>query len=230
MMQDEERTSNSSLSSKSGEDMEGPKIYLFPHRLWRHRNIIFVLVAFTLFIALCSERFAVFKDDAPASRSFALLVLLIILWTTHAIPIYATSLLIPFLAVPLHLLVKSSALDETDARMNVDLGEATLVPAPVAARMIFRSMFVPIVPVLLAGFAMAAAVRKHALLLSNRYANAFLMGKEHLSLLLLLVMLLLLWVSVAMPNEAIAMLIFSLLQPLIHELTAEDALPSAGHC
>ena len=86
-------------------------------------------------------------------------------------------------------------------------------------------MFVPIVPVLLAGFAMAAAVRKHAPLLSNRYAAIFIFGREHLCLLLLLVMLLLLWVSIAMPNEAIAMLVFSLLQPLLQELTAEDALP-----
>lgn len=224
-MQDAKGSSTSSLSSESIDGTGKLRIYLFPYRLWRHRNILLILLAALVFVALCSEKFAVFEDDAPASRSFALLALLIILWTTHALPIYVTSLLIPFLAVPLHVLVKSSALDDSDARMNVDLGEATLVPAPVAAKMIFRSMFVPIVPVLLAGFAMAAAVKKHAPLLSNRYAAAFVVGKEHLCSLLLLVMFLLLWVSIAMPNEAIAMLIFSLLQPLIHELTAEDALP-----
>src|ERR1700738_2831950 len=202
-MQYEEKQSTQSFSTESIDGTGIPKIYLFPHHLWKHRNILFILLATLVFIALCSERFAVFEDDAPASRSFALLILLIILWTTHALPVFVTSLLIPFLAVPLHVLVKSSALDESDARMNVDLGEGTLIAAPVAAKMIFGSMFVPIVPVLLAGFAMAAAVKKHTPLLSNRYAAIFVIGKRHVCSLLLVVMFLLLWVSVAMPNEAI---------------------------
>ena len=133
-MQNLKRSSTSSLSSDSTDAPKRPKIYLLPHRLWRHRNILLILIAFLVFIVLCTKRFEVFRDDAPASKSFALLALLVILWTTHALPIYVTSLLIPFLAVPLHVLVKSYALDDTDARMNVDLGDATLVPAPIAAK------------------------------------------------------------------------------------------------
>lgn len=68
-------------------------------------------------------------EDPPKQHCLALLAVVSILWCTEALPLYVTSMLVPFLAVVLRVMVDSSG--KTPVRKS----------APEAADAIMKSMF-----------------------------------------------------------------------------------------
>lgn len=201
------------------DDSARPKaIYLWPHRFWRHRSLISFLILLVVLI-LQLTRYPPLKSvrsDDPANRALALIIFLVGLWTTHALPVYVVSLLTPLLAVPLGVIVsEDTALDGIEKGM---------LSASDSASVIFSAMFVPIVPVLLAGFAMAAALRKHTRWLAQHWSHYTVSAASRFHVVLLVLMFILLWSSVAMPNEAIAMIAHSLAVPLMEELERQGRL------
>lgn len=203
------------------DDSARPKaIYLWPHRFWRHRSLIFFLALLAVLI-LQLTRYPPLKhvrSDDPANRALALIIFLVGLWTTHALPVYVVSLMAPLLAVPLGVIISEEAVGD-----GIEKG---MLSASDAAGVIFSAMFVPIVPVLLAGFAMAAALRKHTRWLAQHWSHYTVSAASRFHTVLLLLMLILLWSSVAMPNEAIAMIAHSLAVPLMEELERQGRLPA----
>ncbi|KAH0563289.1 hypothetical protein GP486_002144 [Trichoglossum hirsutum] len=87
--------------------------------------------------------------ESPEQRNcLAMLVFISLLWATEAIPLFVTSLLIPFLVVTLRV-VRS----EDKPHRRLDSKEA--------AKFIFGAMWTPVIMLLLGGFAIAAALSKY---------------------------------------------------------------------
>ena len=89
-------------------------------------------------------------EDPPKQNCLALLAGVSILWCTEALPLYVTSMLVPFLAVLLRVMVDSSG--KTPQRMS----------APDAADAILKSMFSQV-----GARALQAAKRARSAALSN---------------------------------------------------------------
>ncbi|CAG8433097.1 7768_t:CDS:2, partial [Ambispora gerdemannii] len=101
-------------------------------------------------LATCIGIFAVLLEarifkPVEVRNCFALLVFASLLWATEVIPLFVTSLLIPFLVVCLRVM-----------RLNDKRLEAHE-----ATKEIFAAMFSPVIMLLLGGFAIAAALSKY---------------------------------------------------------------------
>ncbi|KAJ5656866.1 hypothetical protein N7507_008816 [Penicillium longicatenatum] len=104
-----------------------------------------LVLSFAVFGALLSLRI---MDTPEQQNCLAMLVLVSILWSTEAIPLFVTSLLIPFLVVILGIM-------RSDDKPHKRLGpkEATSV--------VFGAMWTPVIMLLLGGFTIAAALSKY---------------------------------------------------------------------
>jgi len=92
--------------------------------------------------------FAPIMESPVEQNCLALVVLVSLLWATEAIPLFVTSLLVPFLVVVLRV-VRSEA--EPHRRLE----------SKAAATYIFGAMWSPVIMLLLGGFTIAAALSKH---------------------------------------------------------------------
>lgn len=103
--------------------------------------LIGILVVFALLLALP------IMDKPEQQNCLALVVLVSLLWATEAIPLFVTSLLVPFLVVVLGV-----ARDEVlDRRLD----------SKHAASYVFSAMWTPVIMLLLGGFTIAAALSKY---------------------------------------------------------------------
>ncbi|ORX93102.1 SPX-domain-containing protein [Basidiobolus meristosporus CBS 931.73] len=137
---------------------------------------------------------------------FALLIFAAIMWATEAIPIYATSLMIPFLIVPLGIL------------RNPDGSE---MPAKAASKAVFQSMFSGTIMMLLGGFALAAALSKYGI--AKAFASHVLSrAGTRPRWVLLAIMLVAVFLSMWISNVATPVLCFSLIDPILRTL-ADDS-------
>ncbi|KAI9315081.1 SPX domain-containing protein [Dichotomocladium elegans] len=133
---------------------------------------------------------------------FALLIFSAILWATEAIPLYATSLLIPFLIVPLKI-------------MRNDDG--TAMPASEAASATFASMFNDTIMMLLGGFALAGALSKYGI--AKAFASRVLSrAGTRPRWVLLANMFVAGFLSMWISNVATPVLCFSLIDPILRTL------------
>ena len=88
----------------------------------------------------------------PEQRNCAALVALVsILWATEAMPLFATAMLVPGLAVVLRVMTDRSDPD----------GPAVRLSPRAAAPLVFHAMMSQVIMLLLGGFAIAAALSKH---------------------------------------------------------------------
>jgi di/tricarboxylate transporter len=94
--------------------------------LSRHRQALLITAALTVFAALLS--YPVFEEPEKAN-CLALLALASLLWCTEAVPLFVTSLLVPFLIVVLRVL------DDTKQEPPVRLTPKQAAPA------VFHAMF-----------------------------------------------------------------------------------------
>ncbi|KAI9023053.1 SPX domain-containing protein [Phycomyces nitens] len=142
---------------------------------------------------------------------FALLIFAAIMWATEAIPLYATSLMIPFLIVPLAIL------------RNAD---GSVMDAKPAAKAVFSSMFSGTIMMLLGGFALAAALSKYGIakaFASHVLSRAGTRPRWVLLANMFVAGFLSMWIS----NVATPVLCFSLINPILR--TLPDGSP-VGPC
>ncbi|KAJ5636676.1 uncharacterized protein N7484_009989 [Penicillium longicatenatum] len=164
-----------------------------------------LVLSFAVFGALLSLRI---MDTPEQQNCLAMLVLVSILWSTEAIPLFVTSLLIPFLVVILGIM-------RSDDKPHKRLGpkEATSV--------VFGAMWTPVIMLLLGGFTIAAALSKYDI--ARRMAMFVLSkagSKPHVVLLtnMFVSMFLSMWIS----NVASPVLCYSIIQPLLRNLPPES--------
>ncbi|OAD77349.1 hypothetical protein PHYBLDRAFT_176930 [Phycomyces blakesleeanus NRRL 1555(-)] len=142
---------------------------------------------------------------------FALLIFAAIMWATEAIPLYATSLMLPFLIVPLAIL------------RNAD---GSVMDAKPAAKAVFSSMFSGTIMMLLGGFALAAALSKYGI--AKAFASHVLSrAGSRPRWVLLANMFVAGFLSMWISNVATPVLCFSLINPILR--TLPDGSP-VGPC
>ncbi|KAL1854637.1 low-affinity phosphate transporter [Paecilomyces lecythidis] len=143
----------------------------------------------------------------------AMLVLVSLLWATEVIPLFVTSLLIPFLVVVLRIMRSESKPHE-----RLEPKAATAV--------VFASMWTPVIMLLLGGFTIAAALSKYDI--ARRMAT-FVLSKAGTTPRTVLVtnmfvsMFLSMWIS----NVASPVLCYSIIQPLLRNLPADSNFSKA---
>lgn len=161
--------------------------------------------SFGLFVALLKiPAFRIF-DDVEEQNCLAIVVLCTCLWVTEVIPLFVTSLLVPFLIVTLRV-----------ARVANKHGIRRLT-APEASRWIFEQMFAPSIALLLGGFTLAAALSKYGIdkVLATRVLR---LAGTRPSIVLLAHMVVACFASMWVSNVAAPVLLFSLVQPILRTL------------
>ncbi|CAG8959713.1 hypothetical protein HYFRA_00001619 [Hymenoscyphus fraxineus] len=143
----------------------------------------------------------------------AMLIFVSLLWATEVIPLFVTSLLIPFLCVVLRV-VRSD--EKPHHRLDPD--EAT--------KYIFKAMWTPVIMLLLGGFTVAAALSKYDI--AKRIA-VFVLSKAGTRprTVLLANMFVAAFASMWISNVAAPVLCFSIIQPMLRNLPADSQMPKA---
>lgn len=139
---------------------------------------------------------------------FALLIFAAVMWATEAIPLYATSLLIPFLIVPLGIM------------RNAD---GSQMAAKAASHAVFQSMFSGTILMLLGGFSIAAALSKYGIakaFASHVLSRAGTRPRWVLLAIMFVAAFLCMWIS----NVATPVLCFSLINPILRTLPDGSAV------
>ncbi|KAG2194422.1 hypothetical protein INT47_003133 [Mucor saturninus] len=133
---------------------------------------------------------------------FALLIFAAIMWATEAMPLYATSCLIPFMIVPLGIL------------RNPD---GSVMAAKAAAKATFASMYTGTIMMLLGGFALAAALSKYGI--AKAFASHVLSRAGTRPMwVLLAIMFVSGFLSMFISNVATPVLCFTLIDPILRTL------------
>ncbi|KAI8374091.1 SPX domain-containing protein [Choanephora cucurbitarum] len=164
------------------------------------RQLMCFLLAVVVFvILLCVDCF----NNKQENYCFALLIFAAIMWATEAIPLYATSCMIPFLIVPLQIMRDTST------------GE--VLTAKAAAKAVFASMFSGTIMMLLGGFALAAALSKYGI--AKAFASHVLSRAGTRPMwVLLAIMFVSGFLSMFISNVATPVLCFSLIDPILRTL------------
>ncbi|KAI9317446.1 SPX domain-containing protein [Dichotomocladium elegans] len=188
-----------------------PTGYRVPHTEFyisrdRIRNGLFFLLSIAALIILLNVNTFNNKQE---NYCFALLIFSAIMWATECVPLYATSLLIPFLIVPLGILRNpdGSQMEASDAASNT-----------------FKSMFSSTVVMLLGGFSLAAALSKYGIakaFASHVLSRAGTRPRWVLLAIMFVAGFLSMWIS----NVATPVLCFSLIDPILR--TLPDGSPVA---
>jgi phosphate transporter len=163
------------------------------------RQIICFAISIIVFIILLTVNCF---DNKQENYCFALLIFSALMWATEAIPLYATSCLIPFLIVPLGILRNS---------------DGTVMAAKDAAKAVFQSMYSGTIMMLLGGFAIAAALSKYGI--AKAFASHVLSRagtRPHW--VLLAIMFVSAFLSMFISNVATPVLCFSLIDPILRTL------------
>ncbi|KAI5291999.1 low-affinity phosphate transporter [Ascosphaera acerosa] len=152
-------------------------------------------------------------EQPEQQNCLAVLVFVCLLWATEVIPLFVTSLLVPFLITIFRVL---RADDASHARL----------PVKQAASAALASMWTPVIMLLLGGFAIAAALSKYDI--ARRMAT-FVLSKAGTRPQTVLItnmfvgMFLSMWIS----NVAAPVLCFSIIQPLLRNLPADSQFSKA---
>jgi phosphate transporter len=160
-------------------------------------NILYFVASGFIFIGLLS---ASIFDNRQENACFALLMFAALLWATEAIPLYATSYMIPFFIVTLKIMRD---------------GDGQELSAKASAKAIFGVMFSGTIVMLLSGFALAAALSKYGI--AKAFATHVLSRagtRPHW--VLLVVMFLAGFLSMFISNVATPVLCFSLIEPILN--------------
>lgn len=173
-------------------------------------NFFTLVLATAIFIALL---FAPMFHSAEQRGCFAILVFASVLWATEVIPLFVTSLMIPFLVVILRVCRED---EKPHARLD----------AKDTAKYIFAAMWTPVIMLLLGGFTIAAALSKYhiAKLMATKVVS--MAGTRPRTVLLtnmFVAMVASMWIS----NVAAPVLCYSLIQPMLRNLPAESNMSKA---
>ncbi|CAD0092561.1 unnamed protein product [Aureobasidium mustum] len=157
--------------------------------------------------------FAPIMESPVEQNCLALVVLVSLLWATEAIPLFVTSLLVPFLVVVLRV-VRSEA--EPHRRLE----------SKAAATFIFSAMWSPVIMLLLGGFTIAAALSKHNI---AKMMATFVLSKAGTKPrnVLITSMFVAMFASMWISNVAAPVLCFSIIQPILRNLPADSDMSKA---
>ncbi|KAI5820590.1 SPX domain-containing protein [Pyronema omphalodes] len=147
------------------------------------------------------------------NNCFAMLVFVSLLWATEVIPLFVTSLLIPFLVVLLRI-------------VRADEKPHERLETKAATKYIFSAMWTPVIMLLLGGFAIAAALSKYGI--AKRMAT-FVLSRAGTRPRTVLVtnMFVAMFASMWISNVAAPVLCFSIIQPLLRNLPANSPFSQA---
>lgn len=171
---------------------------------WLGISTLQLLCAFAIFVLLLKVPGLRFFSRVEEQNCLAMLIFCTILWATEVIPLFVTSLIVPFLVVVLQV---ARTDDIEDRRMS----------STETTKWIFSQMFAPNMALLLGGFTIAAALSKYSIdkLLAQkvlRYAGT------RPALVLLAHMGVACFASMWISNVAAPVLMYSLIQPILRNL------------
>ncbi|KAL8977461.1 MAG: hypothetical protein Q9205_006743 [Flavoplaca limonia] len=168
-----------------------------PH--WLLNSAFFILLAI---IAIFVVLLVVPIMEKPEQQNcLALLVFVSLLWATEVIPLFVTSILVPFLVVVLKI-------------VRSDIEPYQRLDAPAATKYVFASMWTPVIMLLLGGFTIAAALSKYniaKLMATFVLSKAGTKPRTVLLTNMFVAMVASMWIS----NVAAPVLCFSIIQPLL---------------
>ncbi|GAM86279.1 hypothetical protein ANO11243_042910 [Dothideomycetidae sp. 11243] len=143
----------------------------------------------------------------------ALVVFVSLLWATEAIPLFVTSLLVPFLVVVLRVA-------RSDAKPHHRLESKP------AATYVFAAMWTPVIMLLLGGFTIAAALSKYNI---AKMMATFVLSKAGTKprTVLITSMFVAMFASMWISNVAAPVLCFSIIQPILRNLPADSPMTKA---
>ncbi|GFR50479.1 hypothetical protein Agub_g12739 [Astrephomene gubernaculifera] len=144
------------------------------------------------------------EANRPRNNCLALLVFASMLWSLEAVPLFVTSMGLPLLIVCLGVLVEPG-------------GSGQRMTPQQAAPAIFHAMFSQTIMLLLGGFAIAAALSKHAIAKQAAVAILSRVGRKPAHVLLA-AMFTATFASMWISNVAAPVLCFGLIQPILRTL------------
>ncbi|TVY17842.1 putative transporter [Lachnellula arida] len=173
-------------------------------------TLLTLLLIIAIFIALL---YVPIMKHVEQQNCLAMLAFVSLLWATEVIPLFVTSLLIPFLCVVLRV-VRSD--DKPHHRLEA--GPAT--------KYIFAAMWTPVIMLLLGGFTIAAALSKYDI--AKRIAT-FVLSKAGTRPQTVLVtnMFVAAFASMWISNVAAPVLCFSIIQPMLRNLPSDSPMSKA---
>ncbi|KAF4922054.1 putative transporter [Colletotrichum viniferum] len=172
--------------------------------------LLTLLIAFVIFFLLL---FIPIMEKPEQQNCLALIVFVSILWATEAIPLFVTSLMIPFLCVVLTV-VRSE--DKPHRRLD----------SKAATSYIFSAMWTPVIMLLLGGFTLAAALSKCKI---DKRLATFVLSKAGTTPRTVLIanMLVAAFASMLISNVAAPVLCFSIIEPMLRTLPSESNMSKA---
>lgn len=184
----------------------------------RYRCPTFLVSGTFWVLVLCCVVFAVllgvrFMEKEEQQNCLALVVFVSLLWATEAIPLFVTSLLVPFLVVVLRV-------------VRSDAPPHNRLPSKQAAGFIFAAMWTPVIMLLLGGFTIAAALSKYniaKILATTVLSKAGTKPRTVLLTSMGVAMFASMWIS----NVAAPVLCFSIVQPILRNLPSDSDMSKA---
>jgi phosphate transporter len=173
-------------------------------------TFLVLLIIFAIFLVLL---FVPIMERPEQQNCLAMLIFVSLLWATEAIPLFVTSLLVPFLVVILRI-----ERSEDKPYHRLETKETTKV--------VFASMWTPVIMLLLGGFTIAAALSKYHI---AKMMATFVLSKAGTKARTVLItnmfvsMFLSMWIS----NVAAPVLCFSIIQPVLRNLPADSDMSKA---
>ncbi|KAI1453164.1 SPX-domain-containing protein [Annulohypoxylon moriforme] len=178
---------------------------------WLFGSTMFTLIGIiVIFLVLLSVPI---MDRPEQQNCLAMLVFVSLLWATEAIPLFVTSLLIPFLCVVLQVVreddVPYKRLDSKDATPYV-----------------FAAMWTPVIMLLLGGFTVAAALSKCKI---DKRIATFVLSKAGTQprTVLIATMFVAAFASMLVSNVAAPVLCFSIVEPMLRNLPSGSSMSKA---
>ncbi|EFX06461.1 plasma membrane phosphate transporter [Grosmannia clavigera kw1407] len=157
-------------------------------------------------------------DGLPEQQNcLAMLVFVSLLWATEAIPLFVTSLMVPFLCVVLRVACDDSGTDQHRPRR---------MGSKEAAGFIFAAMWTPVIMLLLGGFTLAAALSKCRI---DKRLATFVLSKAGTQprTVLLANMFVAAFASMLISNVAAPVLCFGIIEPMLRNLPSESNMSKA---
>lgn len=178
---------------------------------WLFSSGFFTLIGiFAIFMVLLMV--PIMKQQEQ-QNCLAMLVFVSLLWATEVLPLFVTSLLVPFLAVVLQVV-------RSDEKPHHRLSPKN------ATKYVFAAMWTPVIMLLLGGFTIAAALSKYHI---AKLLATFVLSKAGTRPRTVLVtnMFVAMFASMWISNVAAPVLCFSIIQPLLRNLPSDSRFSKA---
>ncbi|KAL3963778.1 hypothetical protein ACCO45_000782 [Purpureocillium lilacinum] len=175
-------------------------------------SMLTLFISFAVFFTIL---FVPMMKKAEQQNCLAMLVFVSMLWATETIPLFVTSLLIPFLSVVLRVVR-----DEGPGTHHKRLSSKEATEA------IFASMWTPVIMLLLGGFTLAAALSKCKI--DKRLATLILSkaGTQPRTVLVAN-MFVAAFASMLISNVAAPVLCYSIIEPMLRTLPSDSDMSKA---